>query len=174
MNMTHRFIAFLMLSALAPIMATAADESPVSAVFASMRSRNYAKEYGRYTFPDLSTNDIPELLEHAAVTNVLRSFPVNQVSSFGRLSCAEGMIALWLIEGIRVGKKFPSLVPACYDRRKAVQADSLSYAEADQDAVATAYLSWWQNTKGQTNDLGPLAGTSLTWFRGRTPEEWKK
>ena len=148
----------------------ASAEQPISMAFAAMRAGNYAEEFGRYTFPALGNTNIPELLDHATATNVLRSFPINQISSIFRFTSTEGMVALWLIEGIRVGGKFPSLIPVCYDKSKTTLADAAFYLEADQDLVAKAYQSWWDRTKGVSADIGPLDGTPLTWFGGRTPK----
>ena len=155
------------------VFANASAEPPVSAAFDAMRAGNYAEKFGRYTFPTLETNDIPELLEHATATNVLQSFPINMFSSIYRFTSTEGMVALWLIEGIRIGGKFPSLIPACYDKSKTITADAGFYAEADQEEVAKAYLTWWDRSKGASEDVGPLDGTTLTWFGGRTSEPEK-
>lgn len=151
----------------------AADNSPVTTLFNAMRSGEY-QQSGFFDFPALGTNDISELLEHTSRTNQLTRLPVNGASSIHKFSCSEGIVALWLIEGIRVGGRFPSQVPECYDRNKTIPSGALFYAEADQDVVAKAYRSWWEKTKGQTKDSGPLDRTTLTWFGGRTPEEGKR
>ena len=155
------------------VVAQAGTNSPVSTLFDAMRSGKY-EQTGIFDFPPLGTNNIPELFEHASLTNQLTRIPVNGISSIHKFSCSEGMIALWLIEGIRIGGRFPSLVPECYDKSKPVLPSALFYAEADQKVVVKAYRSWWEKTKGLIKDIGPLDGITLTWFGGRRPEEEKK
>jgi hypothetical protein len=171
--MKTKWKIMVVLAGLAVVTASAGEPSSVEKIVSAMRAGTYSEEYGRYTFPQLGTNDIAELLVHAGNTNILKSFPVNVVSSIGRMTTSEGMIALWLIEGVRMGGKFPSLIPVCYDRDKKVLHDALFYAEADQDAVYKAYLLWWEKTKGQKKEIDPLDGTALTWFGGRSPKEEK-
>jgi hypothetical protein len=149
--------------------ASAAERSPVSDLFDAMRSGVYEQE-GFYEFPQLGTNDIPELLKHASRTNQLVRIPVNGYSSMHKFACSEGMIALWLIEGIRVGGRFPSQLPECYDRSKSVPAGAW-YAEADQDAIVEAYSAWWKQTQERSKDIDPLDGSSMTWRGGHAPYE---
>jgi len=163
----------VVLAGLAVVTASAGEPSSVENIFGAMRAGTYSEKYGPYTFPQLGTNDIPKLLVHAGNTNILKSFPINGVSSIGRMMTSEGMTALWLIEGVRMGGMFPSLIPVCYDRDKKVLHDALFYAEANPDAVYKAYLLWWEKTKGQKNEIDPLNGTALTWFGGRMPKEGK-
>ena len=74
----------------------------------AMRSETYAMRYDVHAFPKLCWTDIPELLTFVESTNALGSFPINEFSSQRVSQCTEGMMALWLTEGIRVGGKFPS------------------------------------------------------------------
>ena len=144
--MITKWKIMVVLAGLVVVTASAGEPSSVGNIFAAMRAGTYSEEYGRHTFPQLGTNDIPKLLVHAGNTNILKNFPVNVISSIGRTTTSEGMIALWLIEGVRMGGRFPSLIPVCYDRDTKVLSDALFYAEADQDAVYHAYLLWWQKT----------------------------
>ena len=158
-----------MLLVVAVVTAWAADNTPVATLFDTMRSGKYDPNR-TYNFPKVGTNDIPELLEHAAHTNQLTCFPINRMSSTIKFSCSEGMVALWLIEGVRIGGTFPSQVPECYDKRKPVPAGALFYAEADQATVTETYTSWWKRQSGQLESVAPLAECSLTWDGGRRLE----
>ena len=72
---------------------------------------------GTYTealFPKLGWEDIPALLERAASTKVLTNFPCSPDSSQSEEFCSEGMVALWLVEGVRKGRWFASLNALCF------------------------------------------------------------
>jgi hypothetical protein len=155
-----------------------ATASSVSEMFAAIRSGNYTERYDKSTFPKLSWTDISELITYVKSTNVVTSIPVNGISSERTYQCVDGMIALWLIEGIRVGRGFPSLNPVCYDKSISVPPRSLFYGVAQQKSVARAYITWWQKVRGMTRDKSsrhdPLTGTALSWFGGRIPKEAEK
>jgi hypothetical protein len=152
--------------------------STVASMFDAMRGGDYAKQYEPMNFPNLSWKDIPELLTHVDSTNSLTSFPVNGVSSLRISRCKEGMVALWLIEGIRVGRRFPSLIPECYDRSIPTTPRALFYPPARQATVVAAYTLWWKKVEHMTSDEGarydPLVNTELTWFGGRIPKDPQK
>ena len=152
--------------------------NPVSEMLRAMRSETYAMRYDVHAFPKLCWTDIPELLTFVESTNALGSFPINGFSSQRVSQCTEGMMALWLTEGIRVGGKFPSQIPECYDKSIAVPSNALFFARAEQKSLATAYAAWWKKVKDMTREQGcrydPLDGTALTWFGGRDPRQMEK
>src|SRR5260370_9999394 len=82
----------------------------VDKLFRSMRSGAYQE----VNFPALTWADVPALLDMARSPTVLKAFPREVASSQYEATCSEGMVALWLIEGIRAGGKFPSLNALCF------------------------------------------------------------
>jgi hypothetical protein len=125
----------------------------VSKLFASMHQADY-RENG---FPALGWSHIPALLERAPSRAKLKAFPVNPASSRMQAECSEGILALWLIEGIRQGGKYPSLNPICRGARE----------EDSQQRAVQAYLRWWQKVKDDPNAAakrGPFADTELSWY----------
>ena len=142
---------------------TKAEEQKVKKLFESMRNGKYAD---RITFPRLDHTDIPALLEYADGIKTLKSFPRNPFSSQFESECSEGMVALWLIEGVRKGGQYPSLNALCL-QRGVKNEDWAKASEANHKQVATAYRAWWEKAKGlsaeKAKELDPLAGTDLYW-----------
>jgi hypothetical protein len=125
----------------------------VDKLFASMHQGDY-RENG---FPALGWSHIPALLERAPSRARLKAFPVNPASSRMQAECSEGILALWLIEGIRQGGKYPSLNPICRG----------SSDEDSQQRAVQAYLRWWQKVKddpGAAAKRDPFADTELSWY----------
>ena len=97
----------------------------------------------------------------------LTSFPRNPLSSQSQSSCSEGMVALWLVEGIRKGSRFASLNCLCF---RDVPADDTwgAASEANHDPARAAYKVWWVRVHGLAEDraaaVDPLAGTGLHWY----------
>jgi len=162
-----------MAAALLPALALAADRPPaqgdtaatatVQKLFESFRQNSYKPADDTLLGPPaLGWPDIPELLALAPSRRVLTCYPVNPISS--RISMegySEGIIALWLLEGVRKGgKRYPSLNPIC-------SADARDdYADV-QSALLAVYRAWWERVKAMPQDEGaaidPLAGTGLHW-----------
>jgi hypothetical protein len=125
----------------------------VSKLFASMHRGEY-KEDG---FPRLGWVHIPALLERAPSRATLKSFPTNPVSSRMQNDCSEGIMSLWLIEGIRQGGKYPSLNSIC----RGVEGDSL------QPLAVGAYFRWWHKVKDDPRagaQRDPFESTNLSWY----------
>lgn len=118
-------------------------------------------------FPRLDLTDVPALLELADSTKMLKSFPRNPLSSQFERQCSEGMVALWLIEGVRKGSKYPSLNALCFKDGVQVN-DWTAESEANHKEVAKAYRAWWKKARTLTpekaNEINPLTGTSLHWY----------
>jgi hypothetical protein len=142
-----------------------ADESAaVRALFRAMTDGTYRG----VSFPKLTRDDIPSLLARAASRRTLTSFPRNPFSSRGQPECVEGMVALWLIEGIRKGGVAPSLNALCLPATR-LRADEWDAASArNREAVRDAYRAWWAATRdrpaAEANAVDPLAGTGLHWY----------
>jgi hypothetical protein len=124
---------------------------------------------GTYTtpvFPVLTWDDIPALLALADSKRLPSSFPHNPLSSQSQSTCSEGMVALWLVEGIRRGGQFASLNPLCLGNA-AEEEPWTTTSERNHDRVLTAYREWWKNVNGFARDraaaMNPLEGTGLHW-----------
>jgi len=138
------------------------ENQRVKALFESMRQ----KTYQGIEFPRLDLSDVPALLEYADNTRTLNCFPTNLESSQHQGECSEGMVALWLIEGVRQGGRYPSLNPLCF--KKGVQTKDWNQASEDNHKeVAQAYRAWWSKAKKllpqEAKALLPLQGTDLSW-----------
>jgi len=138
-------------------------ESRVKELFQSMREGKYTEE----GFPNLVLADVPALLELADSTKTLKTFPRTLESSQFEAECSEGMVALWLIEGIRAGGKFPSLNALCF--KEEVKGENWTKASEDNHKeVAKAYRSWWEKAKALSPEkamaLEPLKDTKLHWY----------
>ena len=118
-------------------------------------------------FPELGWEDVPALLERAASTKVLTRFPCNPDSSQSEESCSEGMVALWLVEGVRKGGGFASLNALCFGPADA-KPKWAERSEANHERVRAAYAAWWERARGLTREqaagLDPLEGTGLHWY----------
>jgi hypothetical protein len=136
--------------------------SAVSTLFESMRS----DEYTEGEFPRLGLADVPALLELADSTRRLKSFPRTAFSSQYEAECSEGMVALWLIEGVRQGGKYPSLNSLCFKQG----ADMTNWTRASEDnhkEVAKLYRAWWEKAEALPDDkakmIDPLKDSGLVW-----------
>ncbi|HVK12627.1 MAG TPA: DUF4943 family protein [Gemmataceae bacterium] len=134
----------------------------VDKLFAGMRDGTYRGSGTRgFGFPDVGWEDVPALLARAEEEEPLRTFPTNPLSSAARHACREGVAALWLVEGIRQGGKFPSLNPAF-----AGSDDRAGATPEELKAAARAYRAWWERAKGKpeaAKALDPLADAPTRW-----------
>ena len=137
-------------------------EQKVKKLFDSMRSGKYRE----IEFPRLDLTDVPALLEYADSTKTLKSFSRNLLSSQFEPECSEGMVALWLIEGVRQGSKYPSLNALCF-KGKVEGTDWTKASEDNHKEVAKAYRAWWAKAKDLTPEkakaIDPLKDTGLSW-----------
>ncbi|GEM_PF-1451943 len=143
------------------------------------------------SYPKCDWQDIPILLELAQSDNVLTgNIPSLMISSYAQRECREGMIALWLIEGLRrrqveqtveitVGKQdktrpyphYLPLNPMCTQQgMKLAQCENS--VEIHQQ-VLEAYRSWWQQVKNlppeKAAQVYPLQDTNIRWYGGGVP-----
>jgi hypothetical protein len=139
-----------------------ASRERVQKLFAAMRE-------GRYDdngFPALSWQDVPALLEIAPSRVVVRRFPRNPLASQFQQECSEGMVALWLIEGIRKRGKYPSHNALCF-RPGPARGDYGQVSERNHDQALKAYQAWWKKVGHLPPDRAavvPLRGTGLSWY----------
>ena len=114
----------------------------VTKLFQSMHDGTYDHRW----FPPLTWNDIPALLQRAQSDRQLQSFPTNPLSSQLQGTCPEGIVALWLIEGLFEGGNLPSLNPLLLqDGSKLSLQDALSREQQLKllSKARTAYTAWW-------------------------------
>lgn len=134
----------------------------VEALFESFRK----KEYREFDLPDLSFEDIPALMELGKSEAILECFPRNLFSSQFEATCSEGMVALWLIEGIRTGTPIPSLNALCFKKGNAGE-DWTARSESNHEQVLKAYQNWWKTHQAipdQARNTNPLRGLELHWY----------
>jgi len=140
-------------------------EKKVSYLFDKMESG----KYNSMTFPNyIGKNEVPVLLRMADKKLVLQNFPINPASSQRQQTCTEGIAALWLIEGIRKGGKFPSNNPLClHSTINGGIADWAEASERNHDDAYKAYARWWAKAQKlpweKASALNPFAGTDLVW-----------
>jgi hypothetical protein len=133
----------------------------VDKLFAGMRDGTFRSLGPGLGFPDVGWEDVPALLARAEEEGPLTTFPTNPLSSVARKSCREGVVALWLIEGVRKNGKFPSLNPAF-----AGSEDRAGATPEELKAAARAYRAWWERAKGKAEAakyFDPLADTTIKW-----------
>lgn len=142
----------------------ATAKSRTAILFGEMRDGTY-RSHG---FPKLAWKDVPDLLSLAGSSRQLRVFPINALSSQGEPGCSEGMIALWLVEGVRKGGRFPSNNALCFAERQDKGTDWGRASEENHPQVLKAYLKWWKRVNSLDPDKAaaknPLSGTKLHWF----------
>lgn len=135
-------------------------------LFAQMREGRWT---GR-TWPKLDWDDVAALLALADSDVALASFPVNPISSQSQEDCSTGMMALWLIEGIRLQSPngYPSLNPLCFDAKDSMNQDWDASSLANLPRAASAYRQWWQRVRSlpvsERKTINPLAGSGLAWY----------
>ena len=162
--MRSRFVPVLFALVAVPTLAAAPAVKPkgppterVDTLFAAMKDGTY-RHVG---FPALGWEDVPALLARAEEEGPLAAYPSNPISSIAQFSCREGVIALWLVEGIRKGARYPSLNPAF--------AGSTDRAGATPEQLKTAvraYRDWWESAKGKperARELNPLSDAGMSW-----------
>lgn len=129
----------------------------VNKLFGEMRGQNYISD----GFPKLEWADVPALLELADSPGILSNYPVNPAWSGVPGPAPEGLVALYLIEGIRRGNKFPTL------HGVTSRGVDVNKAAEQQKEFAKAYRDWWAKAKdakpADAAKLDPLAGAKRTW-----------
>lgn len=139
------------------------EREEVGQLFTSMRQGSYTDR----GFPRLVWGDIPALLNRGESTVVLHAFPRNNESSQFEPACTEGMVALWLVEGIRQGSRHPSLTALCL-KQGPTKGPWSKQSEENHPAVARAYRAWWRRVQylppKRVAKMDPLHGTQLHWY----------
>jgi len=136
---------------------------------------------------DLNWSDIPALLELGAAAKVvdakrytfgrmyMTAVPTAPLPSQGQSQAVEGMVALWMLEGLRCGQGAafrPPLMAYC-TRGSLGQTECEISADIHRDVLA-AYRRWWDRVKNLTAEdaaaKDPLAGSGLQWTGGQSVE----
>lgn len=138
------------------------ENEKVEKLFEEMRKGEYADR----GFPKLTFEDIPALLERCESGEILRRFPRNPLSSQFEKSCREGIIAIWLIEGIRKGGRYPSSAALCLTKGEREDDWTLA-SENNHEKLVVAYRKWWEIaamlSEEEAMKLDPLVETGLAW-----------
>jgi hypothetical protein len=135
----------------------------VEKLFRSMRDGSYRQDQADWQFPVLRWEDIPALLKLGGSKEKLKRFPINPLSSQAeQVAPREGVVALWCIDGIRKGGKFPSLNALLEKEGK------IDRSEDAQMRAYEAYQRWWKKVEKMpvedARKVEPLVGTGLHWY----------
>ncbi|MEQ1876176.1 MAG: DUF4943 family protein [Bdellovibrionia bacterium] len=119
-------------------------------------------------FPKFTRDEIKSLLDLSKDQSMTPNCPANLLSSYHLRECPRGTVALWVIEGNRVGD-YPSLNPILIDVRDRIASDfpssdplkTQTKTQRELLGIARAkYRTWW--AKGAKGD--PLKGSNLAWY----------
>lgn len=128
------------------------------------------------SLPDLYWDDIPFLLEVAESDLTLNTFPRNPASSYAQYQAYMGIVAMWMIESIRLdnpyrpqrdNQPFPSnnLILTAASAQKVTDFTPNTFIELRK--AADAYKRWWKLYPvvgiEALKKIDPLAGTGLKW-----------
>jgi hypothetical protein len=142
------------------------DDSEVKKLFLSFRNGTYR----RNDFPNLRWADVPDLIRVGQSERILSDFPRNPFSSQYTPETREGVVALWLVEGIRRGGKFPSLNALCFSKNDDPNASFEARSAANHCALLKRYRDWWIDVRDRPFSEGtssePLADSELNWYGG--------
>ena len=125
--------------------------------------------------PTLFWEDIPQLLAYGDDETLLTDFPRNFISSYRQENCYTGILALWLIESIRIAERreitsplqrFPSqnpiLQPIGRERLR-----KKPNTQEEMDLFYRAYRRWWKEVKHmdkkEASQIDPLEGAGFEW-----------
>jgi hypothetical protein len=151
--------ALLVTAIAAPVPKLDTPPSKAKVLLDQMRAGTYRGD--GFSFPKLAWDDIPGLLDHAGSSEKLKVFPTNPISSLSMPACTEGVMALWLVEGVRKGGKYPSLNPLL------VPVEEGKLQNSPDEVAARAYKTWWFKVKTlppeKAREVNPLEGTGLRW-----------
>jgi len=143
------------------------DNPKVDEYISSLKAGNYSS----FDLPDLSSSDIPALLQYREDKTVITNFPRNGISSFYQADCKLGILVMWTIESIRavdinssqlIGR-FPSQNPVLTLRSSAEL--SLVFDDNSMKIAANAYYHWWDAVYlfKDRMSVDPLKDTDYKW-----------
>ena len=110
---------------------------------------------------------MPALVELGSSNHLLTRFPTNPFSSQSQGEASEGLVALWLVEGLCQEGNFGGLNPLLVEHGKPLDATLESQLRLQAEAQV-AYRRWWSLTRGMDRldamALDPLEDTGLAWY----------
>lgn len=144
----------------------------------NMLKANKYKAENMSCLPELKWEDIPRLLEIGNVQKKIARFPHNPVSSYDQRVCLLGVMALWMVESIRISEgkplispqeRFPSQNPRLISKKQENVPPTLQdqkNIEILQEAYR-AYKLWWSQAQKMERKravrMNPLSNTGLSW-----------
>lgn len=134
----------------------------VSSLFDAMRAGNYTHRW----FPALEWADLAGLLMESQTNEAVGSFPKSPLSSVRPPQVITGVVALWLIEGLREDGHIPSFVPLLVEQGRELDASPAKQRELLIPA-REAYQNWYrglQSGLAQAKDTCPLEAIGLRWY----------
>jgi 5-hydroxyisourate hydrolase-like protein (transthyretin family) len=139
---------------------------------------NKYKPKNRLCLPELRWEDIPKLLEVGNAQKIITRFPHNPISSYDPQVCFLGVVALWMIESIRISEgkpmispqeRFPSQNPMLISKNQEKETRSLQKQNTEEmlQEAYRAYMFWWKKVQNmdrkKASKIDPLANTGLSW-----------
>ncbi len=138
-------------------------------------------------YPNFAWEDVPFLLELAKNNSLHQGMPSLNISSYAGQYCIDGMIALWLIEGIRrnqislnreiqIGEKLHINSHRVPFNSVCIK-NGISLRECEKSTelhkeVLQAYVKWWQTVGSlpayQASAFHPLDLTAIEWYAGES------
>ncbi|MES2767207.1 MAG: DUF4943 family protein [Bacteroidota bacterium] len=141
----------------------------------NLQANNYDMEEN-ISLPDLYWDDIPFLLEIAESDQTLNTFPRNPSSSYAQYQAYMGIVAMWMIESIRLdnpyraaldNQPFPSNNLILVESNSVNSTDFRPNTFIELRKAADAYKRWWKLYPligiDALKKIDPLAGTGLKW-----------
>jgi len=178
MNRLHSTSLLFVLCAAAACSTQPDDREPTST--ASLQESSHALdlmlsgEWSGREFPAAHWNDVERLLDRVGSTTPLQRFPQNPLSSQMQPTCAEGVMALWMIESVRLAPPpgFPSLNPLLLGGPDS-DASWQQISDRNTPIAVAAYRAWWDRVADLPSEerraVDPLAGTGIAWFGSAAP-----
>ena len=140
-----------------------ATDPVVDELFRSMRAGTYAHRW----FPPLPWSAVPDLVARGSATSQLEHFPRNPFSSQAQARASEGLIALWLVEGLCEGGHYGSLSPLLVEQGRPLD-PTLAHQLRLQERAAAAYARWWSRVATLDHEaarsIDPLEDSELAWY----------
>ena len=146
-----------------PLESLSDPENNVAKLFRSFRDGSYAGA----DFPKLRWDDIPDLLELGRSERWLTDFPRNPLSSQFEERCCEGVVAVWLIEGIRGQKNHFASLNAIGLKMDAERESFEAQSAANRAPLLKCYQEWWARVEmlppAEAAQIDPLKDSGFYW-----------
>jgi Domain of unknown function (DUF4943) len=97
--------------------------------------------------PNFKIYQIDRLTFYLKDTSVIKMFPVNPISSMLTAPKILNECLLWTIDGIRLGRKYPSLEPCLKDTSRSKSTGYRRLSGKELIAVSEIYTTWYNEYK---------------------------